>query len=98
MRAIGVAEDRKRAALADDFFPTSSDLVERFVPGDWAELSTALWPEAFQWSLQALRRVNQVHVPANLSAGEARGEGVIGIARDVDDPAILDLHNQGTHV
>ena len=61
------------------------------------------WPEPFgaaalQRRRDALGRIHQVGVAVDLSAGEARRVGMVGVALDAHDLAVLDMGDERAHV
>ncbi len=98
MGGVGVAQDGERAAFLDDRLPLAGDLVECLVPGDGLELARALRAGAAQRRGDALGRVYEVAVAVDLAAGETRRVGLIGIALDLHDLAVVDMCNERAHV
>ena len=74
------------------------DLVERLVPGDLLEPAAALGPGAAQRVQHAVGAVDLVLVVVDLHAQPAAGERVLGVARDLGRPAVLDGDEHGAGV
>src|SRR5204862_6042965 len=97
-RAVGIAEEGRRARLGDDRAPAPGDLVERRLPADRRELALALLPDAAQRRRQPLRRVDELGVAVDLGAGKAGGERLIGVALDAPAPPVLAFGQRRAHV
>ena len=98
MGGVGVAQQRQRTALGDDRLPFGRDLVERLVPADRLELARALGAGALQRRLDALGGIDEVGVAVDLSAGETRRVGMVGVALHAHDLAVLDMGDERAHV
>ena len=69
----------------------------------WSQVIGVNWPEPFgplrlSGVSDALGRVHQVGVAVHFSAGETRRVGVIGVALDAHDLAVLDMGDERAHV
>ena len=89
---VGERQDRLGPVGRDDLPPAPGDLRHRVVPGDRLEASLPLGPDAAQGPRDPQRRVHALAVLAHLAADHALGEAVLGIARDRDEAAVLDVH------
>src|SRR5437867_3713625 len=83
-------QDRLGAVGAEDPAPAPRDLIDRLVPGDRLELAPPLRAHAPERGEDAQRRMNALGVLAHLAADHPLREGMVGVARDTRETAILD--------
>ena len=95
---IGIGHDRLAAVFGDDLLEARRGLGDRLVPGDARELARALRPDAAQGIEHAVGIVVMVVIVLELHAQPAAGHGVVFVAADLDQPAVLDLVDHGAGV
>src|SRR5207249_9572902 len=83
-------QDLLGADGAEDLVPAPSDLVDRLVPGDRHELAPPLRAHPPERGEHTQRRMNALGVLAHLAADHPLREGMVGVARDTRETAILD--------
>ncbi len=95
---IGVRHDRLAAIGRDDLAPAPADLADRLIPGDALELPRALRPDPAQRKHQTVRVGVMVVEVLELHAEPAPRHGVLFVAPDLDELAVLDLVDHGASV
>src|SRR5205823_6498545 len=93
---VGERQDRFGAVGADDPPPAARDRVDRLAPGDRRELPGALGPHAPKRREHAERRMHALRVLAHLAADHALREGVVRVAGDACEAAVLDADEEAT--
>src|SRR5438094_928143 len=83
-------QDRLGADGAEDLVPAPSDLVDRLVPGDRHELAPPLRAHPPERGKHTQRRMNALGIFAHLAADHPLREGMVGVARDTRETAVLD--------
>src|SRR5947199_408684 len=83
-------QDRLGADGAEDLVPAPSDLVDRLVPGDRHELAPPLRAHPPERGEHTQRRMNALGIFAHLAADHPLREGMVAVARDTRETAVLD--------
>ena len=94
-RSPGCASGPLSAMIAFHLAAISSSASSQVIGLNWPE---PLGPVRLQRRRDALGRVHQVGVAVDLAAGEARRVGMIGVALDAHDLAVLDMGDERAHV
>src|SRR5207237_3529212 len=89
---VAVGQHCLSAVLGHDLPQPPGDLAQRLLPGDPLEAPLALRTGAAQWVEQPLLAIHAVEVVVDLGAETAVGEGVDGVAGQLDRAAVLDRH------
>ena len=94
VRAVAIAEDAQRPLVLDDGLPARDDLVEGLLPRDGREATLALGPGATQRGEDAIGGNEHLVLAVDLGAGEARREGMLGVALDLHHAVPVHLREQ----
>ena len=95
---VAVVHDRLRAVLVDDVRPALLDLEKRLVVGDALELAAALGPDALHGVKQAVGVVVMLGVVLELHAQATTRHGMVRIAGDLHQLAVLDVVQKGAGI
>lgn len=96
--AVAVGQNRFCAKLGNDAPPALANLTNRLIPADLLPLPAALWPDAAQRVGEPVGMVDVVEIRPYLGAQPALGDGVVGVAVELDGTAVFHLRHNAASI